>query len=431
MFARSATVLRTARRAAQTRRPIAEPPPPRRGAVVERGFAAVGHPALRRRPRVEDDPFAPTGIAAGAFVLRPALEIKGGYDANPGRVQNARSSALWILAPELDLRSNWLRHEVRAEMRGALTNYDTLSSVNSRDLNANIIGRIDVTRDARLELEARAQLATASPNAPDLPADLAKLPLRSDLGGTLGLAHRFNRFELALKGTFDHIGWEDSLLTNGATSSNRDRNYDQYGTRLRGSYELTPGVKPFLELGADVRRHELARDFSGIARDSFGWTIKAGTSFEITRKLTGEIAIGYLDRVYQDATLPELRGAIAEASLVWTATPLTTLRLIGKTSVEETILPGVSGTLTRDARLEIEHAFRRWLVGALKLGVGSDAYVGGAREDRRYAISAGLTYKLSRVAQIKGEARREWRTSNVLGNDYAANVFLAGLRLQR
>lgn len=428
MLARPATALRAA-----PRRPVpAETPNPRaRGAAIERGSAAAANPAPRRRPRGEDDPFAPTGIAAGTFVLRPALEIKSGHDSNPGRAQGGRGSAVWMLAPEFDLRSNWLRHELRVEMRGALTNYDQLSSADSRDLNARLIGRIDVTRATRLDLEASAQAATASPGAPDLPADLAKLPLRSDLGGALGLAHRFNRFELALKGTLNHIHWDDSRLTNGASASNRDRNYDQYGTLLRGSYELTPGVKPFVEIGADARRHELARDFSGVARDSVGWTLKAGTSFEITRKLTGDIAVGYLERVYEDARLPELGGAIAEASLVWAATPLTTLRLIGKTSAEETILPGVSGTLTRDARLEVDHAFRRWLVGTLKLGIGSDAYVGGAREDRRYAVSAGLTYKLSRVAQIKGEARREWRTSNVIGGDYAANVFLAGIRLQR
>ena len=38
---------------------------------------------------------------------------------------------------------------------------------------------------------------------------------------------------------------------------------------------------------------------------------------------------------------------------------------------------------------------------------------------------------LSREWQLRGEYRREWRTSNVPGQDYAANVYLIGLRLQR
>jgi hypothetical protein len=49
----------------------------------------------------------------------------------------------------------------------------------------------------------------------------------------------------------------------------------------------------------------------------------------------------------------------------------------------------------------------------------------------RYLVGFGLTYKLSREVQIKGEARREWLRSNVPGNDYTADVFLLGLRFQR
>lgn len=386
---------------------------------------------LRPRPRAEEDPFAPTGIAAGGFTLRPAIEFKGGTDSNPSRGGSAQRSALWVTAPELELRSNWARHEFRAEMRGTLTNYEDVPSVNGRSFDAKAAGRIDVTRDTRIDLETRAQMQTASPGTPDLPADLAKLPLRTTIGATAGVGQRFNRFELALKGSYDHIAWDDSLLTNGAIASNRDRNYDQLGALVRGSYELTPGVKPFVEVGSDTRRHALAFDFSGVARDSVGWSAKAGTSFEITRKLTGEIAVGYLTRSYKDASLPDLRGMIGEASLVWSATPLTTVRLIGKTTAEETILPGVSGALVRDARLEIEHAFRRWLVGTLKFAAGSDTYVGLAREDHRYGVAAELVYKMSRVAQLKGEVRREWRTSNVFGNDYAATILLGGIRLQR
>jgi hypothetical protein len=51
--------------------------------------------------------------------------------------------------------------------------------------------------------------------------------------------------------------------------------------------------------------------------------------------------------------------------------------------------------------------------------------------DRRFIASAAVTYKLTRTMQIKGELRREQRSSNEAGNDYTANVFLVGLRLQR
>jgi hypothetical protein len=53
------------------------------------------------------------------------------------------------------------------------------------------------------------------------------------------------------------------------------------------------------------------------------------------------------------------------------------------------------------------------------------------REDRRLSAGAGLTYKINRSVQIKGEFQQYWLHSNVAGNDYAASVFLLGVRFQR
>jgi hypothetical protein len=51
--------------------------------------------------------------------------------------------------------------------------------------------------------------------------------------------------------------------------------------------------------------------------------------------------------------------------------------------------------------------------------------------DNRYTIGAGLTYKMNRNVQLKGEARREQRESNVPDEDYVAHIFMMGLRLQQ
>jgi hypothetical protein len=52
------------------------------------------------------------------------------------------------------------------------------------------------------------------------------------------------------------------------------------------------------------------------------------------------------------------------------------------------------------------------------------------RVDKRFSAGLGLTYKLNRSAQLKGEVRQDWLRSNVTGVDYTASVFLLGLRLQ-
>jgi hypothetical protein len=388
----------------------------------------------RRYGGREDDAFEPTGIRVGSFILRPAIEVLGGHDSNPGRTTPpipAKGSAVAIIAPELQVRSDWSRHELRADLRGSYTDYDSAPSLNRPYMDAKVAGRIDWTRDTRIESEGRMLISTDSPNSPDLPAGLSRLPIVTTLGATTGIAHRFNRFEIALRGSVDRITYEDSHLTDGSTASNKDRDYTQFAGIARGSYELSPGMKPFVETIIDTREHDLKFDNFGVQRDSDGVQARAGTTFEFSRKLVGEISAGYLVRTYKDPTLPDLRGVIFDGSLIWSATALTSVKLTARTGADESTLPGVSGVLRRDAVLQVDHAFRRWLIGTAKVGYGLDDYQGSTREDQRYFASLGLTYKLTRSVQVKGELRQEWLRSNIPGNDYTATIALVGMRFQR
>ena len=119
-----------------------------------------------------------------------------------------------------------------------------------------------------------------------------------------------------------------------------------------------------------------------------------------------------------------------DASLVFTATALTTFTATAKSTANEVVVPGVSGNLARDFTLQVDHSFRRWLLGTAKLGFGIDDYVGFSRTDQRWYASAALIYKLSRNVQLKGEVRRDWLNSSVPNVDYTATQFLLGVRLQ-
>jgi len=92
---------------------------------------------------------------------------------------------------------------------------------------------------------------------------------------------------------------------------------------------------------------------------------------------------------------------------------------------------GVAGVFTREGSIEVNHAFRQWLLATVKFTAATDDYVGSVREDRRFALSAALTYKLMRELHLKTEYRREWMHSTVPNVDYVADVYLVGLRLQR
>jgi hypothetical protein len=423
--------------------PYQEPPPSADNAnsalAQAPGTPPVELGPIRRAPKKRkahtepDDPYAALGMRAGSFTLYPAIELIGGYDTNPGHAAGGKGAALYTAEPELRVQSNWSRHELKADLRGSYTGYspDQTPTLSRPFFDGKVGGRIDVTSATRIDLNSHALVSTDNPGSPNLQADIAKLPVFTTVGGDAGIAHRFNRFEIGIKGAAERTEYQDSALTDGTTASNQDRNYNQYGGTLRGSYELTPGVKPFVELETDTRRHDLETDFSGYQRNSKGVTGTVGSTFELTRQLTGEIGIGYTQRNYEDPRLEKLAGLIGDASLIWTASALTAVKFTGKSAVGETVIPGVSGELSRDVGVQVDHSFRRWLIGSVKLGFGIDDYVGLDREDRRYSAGIGLTYKFNRNVQLKGEIRQDWLHSNVLGNDYSASVFLLGVRVQQ
>jgi hypothetical protein len=385
----------------------------------------------RRPPPAAGDPFEPVGVRVGSFTLRPAIEVTRGFDSNPARVTNGTGSAFTEVSPALQLRSLWSRHSFGADLRSTYTSYDSIPSLDRPLVDGRTFSRIDLSRDTQIDSESRVFLSTDNPGSPNLQADLAKLPIYISYGSTIGLTQRFNRLELSLKGSLDNTRYQDSKLTDGTTASNRDRDYTQYGGRARASYELMPGVKPFVEFGADVRRHELQIDRNGLQRDSRSTTPTVGTSFELARRLTGEVSVGYETRRYDDPTLQELRGVVADASLVWIVSGLTTATFTARSRAEESIVAGVSGALRRDAGLQVDHAFRRWLIGTLRLGYGYDDYIGLGRTDTRTSLGAAINYKLNREFWLKGEYRYDRLRSNAAGVDYDASTVLFGLRVQR
>jgi len=402
----------------------------------------VGQPP-RKRLKVDDDPFGPVGDYAGSFLIKSAVEVSGGYETNPGRIQVPKGAPFWVVAPEFLAVSDWERHALVADLRGSFTGYGNslpsivdgaISSaptdVSRPSFTGHVDGRLDVTEDTHITAQTRLLLSTDNPGSPNIQAGLAKYPIYTTLGGTFGIDQNFNRLNIAVGGTVDRTVYQNSTLTDGSTSTNDDRNFNQYGGIGRASYELTPGLKPFVELEGDTRVHDLQLDRNGYARDSDGGYAKAGTSFEFTRLLTGEISIGYSARDYVDPRLDRLQGLLTSASLTWTATPLTTAKFYSDTQIGETTLPATSGVLVHTYTFEVDHDFRRWLTAIGKFTYGTLDYQGDNRSDKTYTIEGDLVYKLTRNLWIKGTLRRDILDSNIAGASSASTLVMLGVRLQ-
>ena len=193
-------------------------------------------------------------------------------------------------------------------------------------------------------------------------------------------------------------------------------------------YELTRGLIPFVEGIVDTRVYDQTIDNAGFRRSSDGVAVRAGSTFEITRTVTGEASAGIQHRKYDDPRLRELRGPILDASVIWAATPLTTVRLRAATGVDETTIPNASGILTKRATLEVQHdLFRNLsLIGAV--GATESDYRGVFLEEEGVFGSVKLDYRLTRSVAVRASFTHERLNSTALNADYTANTYLVGLR---
>lgn len=387
--------------------------------------------AALRRPLVVDDAYAPLGLRVGTFTVLPSLQQGIGYDTNPEQVVNsaARGSAALRTDAELNFRSDWSAHELAGELRGGYSGYPDNQSANRPNGAGNVRLRLDANRDTRVDVEGRFLVDTQRAGSPDLNATVAGRPIIATYGTTVGVTERFNRLQVSLRGLIDRSEFEDARLSNGTVLSQADRNLNQFGLRLRAAYEISPVISPFVDLLGNTRVYDQRIDSNGIRRDSDGVTLSAGAVFALTRFVSGEVAAGFEHRVYDDPSLRDLTAPVVNASVIWAASPLTTVRLTAAAGIIETSLIGSSGVRTQVATLEVQHDLLR----NLSLTVGgsylTSDYDRIAINERGFSATARLDYRFNRWLTLRGSYIYQQIDSSTSGASFSSNTWLLGLRV--
>jgi hypothetical protein len=390
---------------------------------------ATAPPPVPRRPVTEEDPFAPVGLRMGTLLVKPAIEVDGGYDSNANRSGVAKKgSAFHRTEGEIAAISEWSRHQLDINLRGAYTGYTALDNANRPEGDARITLRLDATRDLNLESQLTARIDTERPNAVNLPGGTnGRTPFYA-LGGMVGGTQNFGRLSIGIRGTLDRLMYSDADV--GGVMVNQDsRNLSTYGLRLRTGYEITPGIRPFVELDVDQRVHDAAVDTGGYRRDSRGTTARLGSTYEIARTLTGETSVGYTFRTYEDSRLGTLNTPVIDSALIWSISPLTTLNLRAQSEIAETTLANSAGATVYRGTATLTHAFLRHFTATATLGLAKTEYSGANRQETLTNAGMRLEYKFSRMLALRGSYTFERFTVNAPNESYNAHAVMLGLRV--
>lgn len=393
----------------------------------------VGEAPPPRRARAEDDGYAPLGIQAGSFTLRPTFDLGIGYSDNAQRAAGGSGSGYAYTSAELGIASNWARHAVTATLRGSYSSYFSASDENAPRLGAEIAGRLDVGDFSRIDLALRAAQDSERRSDPNTPANATTRPKTYTYGASLGGTVRPNRLGVTLEGSVDRYAYADATLNDGTIYSGVSRDYTAYQLRLRSGYEFSPALEPFVEVGANKRIYDEEVDPACNCgeRGSSGVFAAAGLRLTPSPILGGTLRVGYQRQTPDDKTKPDLAGALFDASIVWQPSALTTVTGTVGTVFDETVLPGSSGALRRTARVEVQHAFRRYLIAIGALGIERASYTGIDLTDTTKTAEIALEYRFNRMLALRGRVAHEALSSSQAGRDYSANLFELGLRVRR
>ncbi|MGA3301784.1 MAG: outer membrane beta-barrel protein [Methylovirgula sp.] len=414
-------------------------PPPPQGSYTNNPpptFAVIQPLPHPPKPKPDVNPFDPLGIDVGSLRLFPYIEADTGYDSNPNRLADEVVGSTFVHGETgLKVESQWSQNSLTANLRGGYWDYFAVPLANRPDVAGTIDDRVDVTRRTKINLETRFGLTTQQPGSPLLAIPgsvfITNRPSVMTYGQTAGVSQDFNRLNLDLRGSFDRIVFGDAAQSNGTELLLSQDNFNTYGITGRASYELTPGVIPFVELRGDERRYDSFVDVDGFARNSDGVQGRAGSKFELTHLLTGEISAGYASRTYDDPRLPLLQAPTLDASLIYTATPLTTVTLTAATDLSETTVPFASGAVSRIFNAKVSHALLRDLTLTGTASYQINRYQGVPITEQLYSVGLGLEYHLTRSVVVLGSFTHEQLSSNSVGDAFTDNLFMVGLKLQR
>lgn len=378
-------------------------------------------PATDNRPArlARFEPFDPIGHRAGSWVIFPSVESGISATTNAFRASNAKPDFIFDVRPTILAVTDWQRHALQFKATGLGSAYGEYPTENDRAYAFEARGRLDITRDANIEVLAAHQFDQETRSSLFTATDAKNRT--SFFTDKIAVAYnqRFNRLSIQLRGAFTDTDYQPVATIAGGTLSNDERDLSERETAIRAAWSFSPTLVAFAEAATNTQTYRTLPS-DGISRDSTGDRFKAGLSFgNVSAIWRGEVALGYGRQQTRDDRLRPIDGMLIDANLGWRPTALTSLLLTAKTDFLTSTQPGQTSAVQYLAGIELRHAFQRRLLGIASLNTQITDYQGATAMERTSTAELGLEYYLSHSTTLLG------KYSHVVQTGAAADNFIS------
>lgn len=400
--------------------------------ILVRDQQAVARPRAERGETVRNrtrEELNPSGIRAGAFIMRPGFEVREVYQDNIfAQDEGEIDDFITLVSPNLRAESDWGNHQLNLRSDATIGKYATETSENFEDFSVGLDAGLDIMRGNVLRLGGSYNQLHEGRASPEDRRGVE--PTVFNVGtGFLTYEYQRGRASLELDGSADRLEYDNGRRRDGSVINADQRNRTISTGRLRIGYEVLPSYTVFVRSVFDWREYD--RLTQGLDRDSDGYLVELGTVLNPeNRRLFGDIAIGYRSQDFDDPSLTDINTVTGGGALTWNPTELTTVTSTVTRDVRETTRQGSSSILSTIGTVVVDHELLRNLLLQARVFVTDEDFEGSNRSDRYTRAGFGADYLMNRYIYLSINYDYLNRDSNFEGGDFTTNLFSLSIRLQ-
>ncbi len=382
----------------------------------------------RERPE-----YSALGVRTGAFQIFPRVDTTFNTTNNVFATNTDKKSDTYLdISPSISAQSDWSRHSVNLDASVISRKYSDYSSENYNNWRVAGSGLLDVG-ESSVSGGVEAKRDHITRDQISFPTNGAEPVGVTTKDGFLRGVYQANRLRLLGNVVLAKVKFSDIDSRTGGVVDQSGRDFDSTALTARGDYALSPDTAVF----AEARRVDNKYDTKvvGQNRDSKQSEVLFGGNFDLTSLARGEIGVGYLRREYDDPNFRTIKGAALRGSVEYFPTPLTTITLTARRSVEDSILAQAGGYLSTYGSARVDHELLRNVLLYASVGKEKDNFRGADRSDNITDFAVGASYLVNHYLGITGGFSHRQRDSNgaasIKGPSFNLNKFALTLTLQR
>jgi hypothetical protein len=334
--------------------------------------------------------FSAQGVTVGAFDVFPGLAIGGLFTSNVYANNDAKKSDFAaVVRPELIVRTSGGPYEIEAYGRGDFRRYADSTSENTEEGLGGIEGQVAISPLSSLAAGVSYGSLINPRYAADSPVNAAKPLEYTALTEFVGATIEGASTRVILRGDAVQLRFRDTPSTQGGTLFTRDRDR----TRYQGLVRVERAISPAFSIYGAANVNRIDYRFTGTTpRDSKGYGVYLGSTFELTTLMRGDVRVGYIRQNFDLTGVRPISGLGALGTLIYFPNQLWTFTARAESSVQDSGVPGSGGFLHRGGSLRADNELRRYIIASFEGGYFKDTYRGLDRRDKLPFADISATY---------------------------------------